>query len=40
MEPALRRYVFSRKRKRGHRESEQRAWLEAKYNQLGGRSVA
>jgi hypothetical protein len=39
-EPALRRYVFSRKRKRGHRESEQRAWLEAKYNQLGGRSVA
>jgi Transposase DDE domain len=39
-EPALRRYVFSRKRKRGHRESEQRAWLEAKYHQLGGRSVA
>ncbi len=39
-EPALRRYVFSRKRKRGHRESEQRAWLEAKYSQLGGRSVA
>ena len=39
-EPALRRYVFSRKRQRGHRESEQRAWLEAKYHQLGGRSVA
>jgi hypothetical protein len=39
-EPALRRSVFSRKRKRGHRESEQRAWLEAKYHQLGGRSVA
>ena len=39
-EPALRRYVLSRKRKRGHRETEQRAWLEAKYLQLGGRSVA
>ena len=39
-EPALRRYIFSRKRKRGHRESEQRVWLEAKYRQLGGSSVA
>jgi hypothetical protein len=39
-EPALRRYIFSRKRKRGHRESEQRAWLEAKYRQLAARSVA
>src|SRR5256886_4589610 len=38
--PALLRYVLSRKRKRGHRESEQRAWLEAKYCQMGGRSVA
>jgi hypothetical protein len=36
----LRRYIFSRKRKRGHRESEQRAWLEAKYRQLAARSVA
>lgn len=39
-EPALRRYVLSRKRKRGHRETEQRTWLEAKYRQLGGQSVA
>jgi Transposase DDE domain len=39
-EPALCRYVLSRKRKRGHRETEQRAWLEAKYRQLAGRSVA
>jgi IS4 transposase len=39
-EPALRRYILSRKRKRGHRETEQRAWLEAKYRQLGGPSVA
>ena len=29
-EPALRRYFLSRKRKRGHRETEQRVWLEAK----------
>jgi hypothetical protein len=36
----LLRYVLSRKRKRGHRESEQRAWLEAKYCQMAGRSVA
>jgi hypothetical protein len=39
-EPALRRYILSRKRKRGHCETEQRAWLEAKYRQLGGQSVA
>ncbi len=39
-EPALRRYVLSRRRKRGHRESEQRAWLEARCSQLAGRSVA
>jgi hypothetical protein len=38
--PALLRYVLSPKRKRGHRESEQRAWLEAKYCQMEGRSVA
>jgi len=38
--PILLRYVLSRKRKRGHRESEQRAWLEAKYCQMGGPSVA
>jgi len=39
-EPALRRYVLSRRRKRGHRETEQRAWLEAKYRQIGAQSVA
>lgn len=39
-EPALRRYVLSRKRMRGHGETEQRTWLEAKYRQLAGRSVA
>jgi DDE family transposase len=33
--PALLRYVLSRKRKRGHCETEQRAWLEAKYRQIG-----
>jgi Transposase DDE domain len=32
---ALRRYVTSRKRKRGHRESEQRAWLQTRCSQLG-----
>src|SRR5204863_9977314 len=39
-EPALRRYVFSRKRKRGHRETEQRVWLETKCRQLADRSAA
>jgi hypothetical protein len=39
-EPALRRYVLSRKRPRGHRETEQRTWLEAKYRQLAARSAA
>jgi hypothetical protein len=34
---ALRRYVSSRKRKRGHRESEQRAWLQTRCSQLGRR---
>jgi DDE family transposase len=38
--PALLRYVLSPKRKRGHRESEQRAWLETKYCQMAGQSVA
>jgi hypothetical protein len=38
--PALRRYVLSRKRKRGHHESKQRLWLEAKYRHLLGQSVA
>jgi hypothetical protein len=37
---ALQRYVFSRKRKRRHRESEQRAWLEAKCFQIAGASLA
>ena len=32
---ALRRYVRSRKRKRGHRETEQRAWLQRRCPQLG-----
>jgi hypothetical protein len=36
----LRRYVLSRKRPRGHRETEQRAWLEAKYCQLAARDAA
>lgn len=39
-EAALRRYVLSRKRKRGHRESEQRAWVEAKSSYMGGRPLA
>jgi Transposase DDE domain len=33
----LRRYVTSGKRKRGHRESEQRAWLQTRCSQLGQR---
>jgi len=39
-EPDLRRYLLSRKRLRGHRETEQRAWVEAKYRQLTSRSAA
>lgn len=34
---ALLRYVSSRKRKRGHRETEQRAWLQTRCRQLGQR---
>jgi Transposase DDE domain len=33
---ALRRYVRSRKRPRGHRESEQRAWLQSRCPQQAG----
>ena len=33
---ALRRYVRSRKRQRGHRETEQRAWVQRRYPQPAG----